>query len=43
MIRNSLGQIVVNEIGDMTLPVLCLESTISMAVYDRFLLDNKGL
>jgi uncharacterized membrane protein YgcG len=41
MTRNSLGQIIVNETGSMALPVLCLESTISIPVYNRFLLDNK--
>lgn len=41
MERNSLGQIVVNESGSLTLKILAVESTIPVTVYNRFLLDNK--
>jgi hypothetical protein len=41
MERNSLGQIIVNESGSLTISILCKESTISINTYDRFLLDNK--
>lgn len=41
MERNSLGQIIVNESGSLTVSIECKESTISINTYDRFLLDNK--
>jgi hypothetical protein len=41
MERNSLGQVIVNESGSLTISILCRETTIPISVYNRFLLDNK--
>lgn len=41
MKRNSLGQVIVNESGSLTISILCRETTIPISVYNRFLLDNK--
>jgi hypothetical protein len=41
MERNSLGQVIVNESGSLTISILCKETTIPISVYNRFLLDNK--
>jgi hypothetical protein len=41
MVRNSLGQIITNESGSLTVSILCRESTITLPTYNRFLLDDK--
>jgi hypothetical protein len=41
MERNSLGQVIVNESGSLTISILCRETTIPISVYNRFLLANK--
>ena len=41
MERNSLGQVIVNESGSMTVSILCKENFIPISVYSRFLSNNK--
>jgi hypothetical protein len=41
MERNSAGQVIVKENGSLLLSIPCITSTISIKIYDRFLLDER--